>query len=97
MWIEDFSAGYWVLPEVEVVTYDGDRARMQDDLFFDLLIQTGNDPLVGMAGGRHFELWPARDLPEHVVAVPENDGKGARDGDTLLLSKHLGYDTIFDG
>lgn len=90
MILESFSAGYWIAPQIEVITYGGKRAAIQDDLFYELASLTGSNHLFGTVGGNHFELHPERSVPYNVVAIPE-DGHNARNGDALLLSKQNGY------
>jgi hypothetical protein len=85
--LEDFSAGYWFVPDLEVTTYGGNHAIMQDDVFEDLLAATGSYPLVGHAANSRFRLYPDAQMPSHLVALPERARDRVRDGDCLLIPK----------
>ena len=94
MILESFSAGYWILPEVEITTYGGKRAIIQDDVFFDLVSETGLDPVIASAGGGHFPIYPERSIPDRFVAVPEDSRFAARDGDAVLIAKQNGREVF---
>ncbi len=85
--IEPFSAGYWIVPSVEAVEYSGERAIIQDDIYFNLLSQTGQNTIFGSVGGTHFEIYPERSVPDNIVAVPKSDGSTTQNGDPLLITK----------
>lgn len=88
--LESFSAGYWILPQVTVVTYSGNDAIIQDDVFYQLVSETGSSSVVGSTGGGHFSLSPVRSVPDDCVAVPEDNQYAASDGDALLIAKQNG-------
>lgn len=94
MRLEPFSAGYWLAPDVEVTTYGGKRAIMQDDTFYRLLEQTGQDRLVGSAGGSHFAIYPERSVPNGVIAVPRDNKGASRDGDALLIAREADWEVL---
>ena len=94
MLLESFSAGYWILPQVEVTTYSGNHAIIQDDVFWELVFETGCDPVIGSTGGGHFPLNPVRSAPDNYVAVPEDSRYAARDGDALLIAKQNGREVF---
>jgi len=87
MLIEPFSAGYWIVPSVEVVEYSGEHAIIQDDIYFNLLSQTGQNTIFGSVGGTHFEIYPERSVPNNIVAVPRSDDSTTQNGDPLLITK----------
>lgn len=97
MLLESFSAGYWILPQVEVTTYSGNRAIIQDDVFWELVVETGRDSVIGSTGGRHFTLHPERSVPDNFVAVPEDSQYASRDGDALLIAKQNGREVFCRG
>ena len=96
MRIESFSAGYWLLPDFEVVAYDGNHAIIQDTEFFQILNEIDVPYLLGSAGGRHFRLNPEYSIPSGYVAVPRDSQYAARDGDALLIAKRSGLEAFQD-
>lgn len=94
--LEPFSAGYWLAPDVEVVTYGGKHAIIQDDLFYELVGLTERLSVVGSTGGSHFRLYPERSIPDGVVAVPRDSKYASRDGDALLIAKQNGREVFCD-
>ena len=94
MILESFSAGYWLAPEFQVVPYNGKRAVIQDDVFYDLIAEAGTISPVAYVGGSHYELFPDHSLPAHVVAIPKRGTAAPRDGDALLISKGTGLEAL---
>ena len=92
--LEPFSAGYWIAPNIRVVTHSGNAAVIQDDLFYELVTLTGNDQIIGSTGGRHFSLRPQRSVPSDVVAIPDDGQYVTRDGDALLIAKQNGREAV---
>lgn len=87
--LEEFSAGYWLAPSLEVVLYGGNRAVVQDDVFNEIMGEPGHHSTVAFAGGSHFELYPDPTIPCDYVAVPAGLGLGMKDGDSVLFPKEL--------
>jgi hypothetical protein len=96
MRLESFSAGYWLAPDVEVTTYGGKHAIMQDDLFYELIGQTDQARIVGSAGGTHFQIYPERSVPDGVVAVPRDEKGSSREGDALLIAREDNWAVLGD-
>ena len=94
MMLENFSAGYWLAPEFQVVPYDGNYAIIQDDVFQELMAQTGSLCPVAYVGGSHYELFPEHMMPAHCVAIPNRGTAGVREGDALLISKGNGLEAL---
>ena len=94
MILENFSAGYWLAPQMSVVPYDGTHAIIQDDVFYELMAQTGSISPVAYVGGSHYELFPEHSMPHHCVAIPSRSRASARDGDALLISKNNGLEAL---
>lgn len=92
--LEDFSAGYWLAPTIRVTTYSGKRAIIQDDLYDELVEETGHVEIVGATGSRHFELHPEYHIPANLVALPEHS-RHSDDGSPLLISKYTS-EVFFD-
>jgi len=88
--LEEFSAGYWLAPSMEAVTYNGNRAVVQDDVFVAMAGESGQDPLLTMVAGMTYELHPVRDIPSNVVAIPARGETPVHDGDAVLISKRNG-------
>lgn len=92
MILESFSAGYWVVPQIEVTTYGGNRAIVSEDLFWELAFLTGDEP-IGSTGGTHFRIHPESAIRDDMIAIPK-DRHGSRDGDALLISKRNGREVF---
>jgi hypothetical protein len=82
-----------MVPQIEVITYGGNRAIVRDDLYYELSFLTGGQP-VGSTGGRHFTVHPERSIPNDVIAIPE-DHFSVYDGDALLIAKRNGRE-VYD-
>ena len=90
MMFESFSAGYWILPNVEVVEYGGSNAIVQDALFDRLCWKIGSESIIASTGGNHYRLYPESAIPANTVAIPREWGYGTNSGSPLLISKNDG-------
>lgn len=81
--LEEFSRDYLIAPNVTVETYDEADAIMDADLFEDLTLQAGVEPL-GYIDGVHYEFLPRESIPHYTVAVPRSKHRGI-DGPLELL------------
>jgi len=92
--LEPFSAGYWLAPDVEVTTYGGKHAIIQNDLFRELIEMAEQVCLVGSTGGSHFRIYPERSIPSGLLAVPRDSKYASRDGAALLIAKQNGQEVF---
>jgi hypothetical protein len=69
---ESFSAGYDMVHNAEVITYDDEEAIMDYDMLEALEERFGR-PLVGFIGGLHYQFKPERSIPPASVAVPKDN------------------------
>ncbi|OYR54895.1 hypothetical protein [Halorubrum halodurans] len=78
---------------MEVTTYGGKRAIIQDDVYDELVGETGNASPVAFVGGRRYPLYPDGWITHNVVALPE-DRSSAHGQDALLISKGNGREVF---
>jgi len=92
MALDPFSAGYWLAPglTVEPWAWTTGHAVVDEEVFWDLVCETGHDPVFGYTGGQHFEILPSREVPTGVCAVPDDRRFAARSGGSLMISKGNG-------
>jgi hypothetical protein len=88
--LEDFAAGYYLVPGLEVVPYAGSVAAVQDTVY-DELAQLLGEPVVGSTAGTSFTIYPDRHLPAHVAAIPR--AYNPRDRGALLVRRR---DSVLD-
>lgn len=88
--LETFSAGYWMVPDLEMCVYPGSEAIVSTDVYYELARVAG-EPLLGTVGGSHFEITPDATVPLDTVAVPDGRKYAAHDGDPLLVEKNTEY------
>jgi hypothetical protein len=69
---EPFSAGYELVRNAEVHTYDEDEAIMDAEMLQRLEAQFGQ-PLIGYVGGLHYQFKPERAVPGNALALPETN------------------------
>lgn len=96
MLLDEFSAGYWIAPSLEAIKYNGDRAVVQDEVFYQLAAESGLDPLIASVGGRHFEIHPDRQVPCDYLAIPSDAGSAVHLGDAVLISKRNEKGIFYD-
>ncbi|QSG06386.1 hypothetical protein HSR121_2054 [Halapricum desulfuricans] len=94
MLLEEFSAGYWLAPTLEVIEYGGKWAIVQDDVFDEMVAETGLNPPIASVGGGHFEIYPDRQIPEDYLAIPRDVASGVKNGDAVLISKQNGREFL---
>lgn len=82
--LEPFSAGYYLAPDVRIVSYGGDRAVIPFDLYESLCVQPG-EAVFGRVTSGTFQLNPESGVPAETVAVPEDEFEGS--DDILLIEK----------
>ena len=82
--IQDFSAGYYIAPEVSIEAFNGENPAIPYDLYEEIGEVVGL-PAYGCVGGRRFRLRPECGIPADTLAVPEGDF--SQYNDTLLVEK----------
>lgn len=82
--LEPFSAGYYLAPDVRIVSYGGDRAVIAHDLYESLCVQPG-EAVFGRVSSGTFQLNPEGGVPAETVAIPEDDFGGS--DDFLLIER----------
>ena len=70
--IEHFSSSYELVSNAEVVSYPGDEAVMDYQLY-DILEKQFGDPVLCFVGGRHYYFKRQKTVPERTVAVPSSN------------------------
>jgi hypothetical protein len=94
MLLEPFSAGYFIAPSLELTTYNGTRPIVRDDVFSELVIESGGDPPIVSLGDRHVEVYPDTQIPDNYLAVPSGDGENGASvdgGAVLILRQDFGF------
>lgn len=89
MILNNFSSGYWIAPNLDVITHGENEAIICNSLYHELSMQTNQESIVCSTGGSHYELQRAFSVPHGVVAVPE-----ANAGEALLVAKPQ-FDGVF--
>lgn len=79
-----FSAGYHIIPGVDIVTWPRKRAVMVDDLYKLLAVAYGQ-PLDGKVENRTYTFAAEGGLPSRTIAVPEENHQTTPDA--LLIPK----------
>lgn len=86
-YLQLFSAGYLIAPEVHVRAYGGRNAIVAHDLYEDLQAAVGG-PVFACVSGVRYEVRPEHGVPADTLALPETEFPFPhRDGDTLLVEK----------
>jgi len=67
-----FSAGYELAPNVRVLTFSGDEALMDSELFSEFQMRFG-EYFIGAVGGLRYQFKPSGSVPAGAVAVPAHN------------------------
>jgi hypothetical protein len=78
---EQFAANYKLVQNAEIMTYPGEKARMDEDMH-EALVKEFGQYFMGMIGGLHYQFISEKTIPMGRVAVPED---GHDDPDALLI------------
>jgi hypothetical protein len=81
--LREFSAGYRLVENAEVVTYPEDDAQMGLEMY-DALTRRFGRHFLGKVGNSHYEFERGTCIPAGMVAVPERNHD---DPDALLIQK----------
>lgn len=92
--VERFSESYYLLPEVALEPYSGDKVVAAKDLHRELSLMTGH-PLMRIAGG-HYWLDHEWGIPGDTVAVP-NDIDLESGDPALLTDRRATHRLVDDG
>ncbi|WP_281193719.1 hypothetical protein [Halorubrum sp. F4] len=86
-YLQLFSAGYLIAPEVHVRPYDGRNAIVAQDLYADLEYAVGGPVYVAVSGVR-YQLKPEHGVPADTLALPEDQFPFPHEeGDVMLVEK----------
>jgi len=83
---QEFSAGYYIAPDVSVEAFSGENVVVPYDLHEQISELVGL-PAYGSIGGCRFKLRPEHGIPADTVAVPQEQFSS---DDTVLLIERPG-------
>lgn len=86
-YLQMFSAGYLIAPEIEVRAYGGGNAVVAHDLYEDLQSVVGF-PVFASVSGVHYEVRPEHGVPADTLALPERRFPSPHhEGDSVLIER----------
>ncbi|SEL18192.1 hypothetical protein [Haloferax larsenii] len=85
--LQDFSAGYFIAPEVEVRAFNGGNAAVPHDLYAELEYQVGY-PVYAAVSGVRYRLRAEHGLPADTLALPQDRfPRPHHEGDAVLVER----------
>ncbi|NUC72558.1 hypothetical protein HTZ84_09590 [Haloterrigena sp. SYSU A558-1] len=86
-YLQSFSSGYLIAPEVDVRPFSGRNAAVAHDLYDDLEDVVGSPVYVAVSGVR-YRVRPEYGIPADTVALPHHKFPFPhKEGDTLLVER----------